>query len=146
MLWLPEITGFGEVLTAQPAGFHPGGSCPWGRCGDLPIPVADAPTPKGATALHRNLVANAFQFRHWLVGLAVGRRQACWPFQQNSRLWHASGMAVKILLGRRWSSSPIRATPPDLLNIVKYRATFFPGVPTMYAIINQNPGGAGRIV
>jgi long-chain acyl-CoA synthetase len=130
----------GEILTAQPAGSR---SAVPVRGEDVAIfqySGGTTGTPKGAVALHRNLVANALQFRHWLVGLQEGQETSLLAIPMYHVYGMVVGMAVSILLGAKMVLIPDPRNLPDLLsNIVKYRITFFPGVPTMYAIINQNP-------
>lgn len=96
--------------------------------------------PKGAVGLHRNLVANSLQFRRWLVGLEEGQETALLAIPMYHVYGMVVGMSVSILLGAKMVLIPDPRNLPDLLaNIEKYQASFFPGVPTMYALINQNP-------
>lgn len=96
--------------------------------------------PKAAVGLHRNLVANSLQFRRWLVGLEEGRETTLMAIPMYHVYGMVVGMAVSILLGAKMVLIPDPRNLPDLLgNIQKYRASFFPGVPAMYAVINRNP-------
>jgi long-chain acyl-CoA synthetase len=95
--------------------------------------------PKGAIGLHRNLVANSLQFRHWLVGLEEGRETALLAIPMYHVYGMVVGMSVSTLLGAKMVLVSDPRNLHDLLaNIEKHRASFFPGVPTMYALINQN--------
>ncbi len=51
-------------------------------------------TPKCAVGLHRNLVANVYQFRQWLVNTHEGRNRAG-RHSLLSRLWYGSGYAFR---------------------------------------------------
>jgi long-chain acyl-CoA synthetase len=97
-------------------------------------------TPKGAVALHRNLVANSLMFRHWLIGLEEGRETTLMAIPMYHVYGMVVGMSVSILLGASMVLIPDPRNLNDLLrNVETYKASFFPGVPTMYAIINQFP-------
>ena len=102
--------------------------------------------PKGAVVLHRNLVANSVMFRRWLVGLNEGEETTLMAIPMFHVYGMVVGMMVSILLGARMVLIADPRDQADLLNqIQKYQASFFPGVPTMYALINQNPDvQAGR--
>ena len=129
-----------DVLLQQPVG---------GRA-DVPVSADDAAIfqysggttgiPKGAIGLHRNLVSNSLMFRRWLVGLEEGRETTLMAIPMYHVYGMVVGMAVSILLGSKMVLIPDPRNLHDLLsNIEKYRASFFPGVPSMYAVINQNP-------
>ncbi len=97
-------------------------------------------TPKGAIGLHRNLVANSLMFRHWLVGLVDGNESTLMAIPMYHVYGMVVGMSVSILLGAKMVliSDP-RNLENLLRNIETYQTSFFPGVPTMYAMINQFP-------
>jgi long-chain acyl-CoA synthetase len=97
--------------------------------------------PKAAIATHRNLVANACQFRHWLVNTVEGQE----TFLVAIPLYHVYGMLLGMLLAIYMRSAMLLIPDPrdleDLLgSLVHYRATIYPGVPTMYHAIIQHPG------
>lgn len=97
-------------------------------------------TPKGAVGLHRNLVANSLMFRKWLVGLQEGLETSLVAIPMYHVYGMVVGMSVSVLLGARMVLIPDPRNLPELLrNIEQYKVSFFPGVPTMYAIINQFP-------
>ena len=94
---------------------------------------------KGAIALHRNLVANAMQIRSWMVNAEDGKEIILMAIP----LFHVFGMVAGMLFAIRSGCSMVMVPNPrdlkDLLtNITKYKATIFPGVPTMYNAINNN--------
>ena len=96
--------------------------------------------PKGAVAPHSALVANALMFRHWLVGLEDGQETAVIAIPMHHVYGMVVGMMVSILLGARMVLIPDPGNLPGLLAAIeKYRVSFFPGVPTLYALINRNP-------
>ncbi|MGB9800675.1 MAG: long-chain-fatty-acid--CoA ligase [Thermanaerothrix sp.] len=96
--------------------------------------------PKAAIGLHRNLVANTLQFRHWLVGLREGEEVVLAAIP----LFHVYGMVIAMSVGIALSASLVlvpdaRDTETVIYNIQKYRATLFPGVPSLYQAINRHP-------
>jgi long-chain acyl-CoA synthetase len=102
--------------------------------------------PKGAVGLHRNLVANSLMFRRWLTGLRDGQETTLMAIPLYHVYGMVVGMSVSVLLGAKMVMVPDPRNLPDLLgNIEKYQVTFFPGVPTLLALINRNPDAqAGR--
>jgi len=97
--------------------------------------------PKAAIASHRNLVANVCQFRSWLVNTVDGQE----TFLVAIPLYHVYGMVLGMLLAIYMRSAMVLIPNPrnldDLLaSLVRYRATIYPGVPTMYHAIIQHPG------
>lgn len=96
--------------------------------------------PKAAIGTHANLVANSLQFRHWLVGLHEGQESTLMAIPMYHVYGMVVGMNVSILLGAKMVLIPDPRKLDELLtNIQKYQTSFFPGVPTIYAIINQFP-------
>jgi long-chain acyl-CoA synthetase len=95
---------------------------------------------KGAVALHRNLVANALQIRSWMVAAEDGKEVTLMAIP----LFHVYGMVAGMLFSIRTGASMVMVPNPrdltDVLsNIQKFKATIFPGVPTMYNAINNHP-------
>jgi long-chain acyl-CoA synthetase len=95
--------------------------------------------PKGVMLTHRNLVANAIQIRYWLCQTSEAEAMlAVLPFS------HSYGMTaclnLGILLTARLILLPTFQTEEVLRTIARYRPTYFPGVPSMYAAINNYPG------
>lgn len=95
--------------------------------------------PKGAMLSHANLYANAQQARHWLVGVEYGRERmmGALPF------FHVFAMSVvmnlALLIGGEILMHPRFNLEAVLKDIHKKRPTLVPGVPTMFAAINQSP-------
>jgi len=97
-------------------------------------------TSKAAIALHRNLVANALQFRHWLHHAQEGIETMLMAIP----LYHVYGMVVGMLvairLGARLVMIPSPRDMDDILgSIQNYNASLFPGVPNLYQAINNHP-------
>jgi long-chain acyl-CoA synthetase len=95
---------------------------------------------KGAVATHRNLVANSIQIRHWMVSAEDGKE----VFLMAIPLFHVygmvAGMCFALYVGAAMVMVPNPRDLPDVLdNIQKYKATIFPGVPTLYNAINNHP-------
>lgn len=96
--------------------------------------------PKAAIGLHRNLVANTLQFRAWLSGMEDGKETVLLAIP----LYHVYGMVVGMSVGASMAARmvliPNPRDLPKLLNAIQtYQVSFFPGVPTLYALINQHP-------
>ncbi|HEX6305037.1 MAG TPA: long-chain fatty acid--CoA ligase [Anaerolineales bacterium] len=96
--------------------------------------------PKGAVALHRNLVANALQISRWMVDLKRGQETVLMAIP----LFHVYGMVAGMLLAIESGASMVMVPNPRdlkdvLTSIQKYKTTVFPGVPTMYNAINNHP-------
>ena len=95
---------------------------------------------KGAIALHRNLVANALQVRKWLPTAQDGKETVLMAIP----LFHVYGMVAGMLFAIHTGASMVLIPNPrdikDVLDsIQKYKASIFPGVPTQYNAINNNP-------
>ncbi len=97
-------------------------------------------TPKCAIGLHRNLVANVFQFNHWLAYTEPGAEMILVAIP----LYHVYGMVLGMNLAIKMGAGMILiSNPRDMDNLLKaaekYQATIFPGVPNLYAGINHYP-------
>jgi long-chain acyl-CoA synthetase len=95
---------------------------------------------KGAVATHRNLIANALQIREWFVTAVDGKEVVLLAIP----LFHVYGMVAGMMFGIRCGASLVMVPNPrdlkDVLNnIQKYKASVFPGVPTLYNAINNHP-------
>jgi len=119
----------------------------------LPRPVAVGPddtacllytggttgVPKGAQLLHRNLVSNA------VAGLAWSRAREAGEITIGALpLFHSYGMTSVMNMAVAGAlTMALIPDPRDLLHVMgtiqKHRATFYPGVPTMYVAINNHP-------
>ena len=96
--------------------------------------------PKAAIALHRNLVANTLQIKAWMTTLEEGNE----IFLVAIPLFHAYGMIAGLGFCIAASSTMVLVPNPRdlddvLTHIQKYKATIFPGVPTLYNAINKHP-------
>lgn len=96
--------------------------------------------PKGAVATHRNLIANSYQVRTWMVTAIDGEETVLMALP----LFHVYGMVVGMLfaicLGAGMVMIPNPRDLKDILHsIQKYKASIFPGVPTMYNAVNNHP-------
>lgn len=95
---------------------------------------------KGAVALHRHLVANTLQIFHWLTTCEEGKEMVLMAIP----LFHVYGMVAGLCFGIRAAATLVMVPNPRdmhdvLTNLVKYKATIYPGVPTMYNAINNHP-------
>jgi long-chain acyl-CoA synthetase len=95
---------------------------------------------KGAIAMHRNLVANSLQIRDWMVGAEEGKEVVLMAIP----LFHVYGMVAGMLFAISSGASMVMIPNPRdlkdvLTNIQKYKASVFPGVPTLYNAINNHP-------
>ncbi len=95
---------------------------------------------KGAIALHRNLVANSLQIRSWMTNCEEGKEVVLMAIP----LFHVYGMVAGMCFAMRAGASMVMIpNPRDLKDVLesiqKYRATVYPGVPTMYNAINVHP-------
>jgi long-chain acyl-CoA synthetase len=98
---------------------------------------------KGAIGLHRNLVANTLMIRDWLTDTAEGKE----TWLTAIPLFHSFGMIVAMSFGIMAAGELVLIPDPrdqdDLLNSInKYQPTIFPGVPSLYVAINNNPAVA----
>lgn len=96
--------------------------------------------PKAAIATHYNLVANPMQMRSWMVDAKDGQETVLMAIP----LFHVYGMVAGMLFGISTGSALVMVPNPrdveDLLsNAQKYKTTVFPGVPTLYNLINNYP-------
>jgi len=96
--------------------------------------------PKGVCLSHVNLVANSFQTRHWIPDVQFGEE----VFLAVIPLTHSYGMTtamnIPIAIGAALILLPVFELQQVLDHIKEYKPTIFPGVPSIYALINQAPG------
>jgi long-chain acyl-CoA synthetase len=95
---------------------------------------------KGAVALHRNLVANTLQILSWMPDAQKGKEVVLMAIP----LFHVYGMVAGMNFGLAAGASLVMIPNPRdlkdvLTSIQKYKASIFPGVPTMYNAINNHP-------
>jgi len=94
---------------------------------------------KGAVALHRNVVANTLQIKKWMVSLNEGSEIVLSAIPLFHVYGMVCGMNFALASGATMVMVPNARDIPDVLeNIHKYKATIFPGVPTLYNAINNN--------
>ncbi|TFH32220.1 MAG: alpha/beta fold hydrolase, partial [Anaerolineales bacterium] len=95
--------------------------------------------PKGVCLTHKNLVANALQTRHWIPDLKTGKE----VFLSVIPLTHSYGMTnamnIPIAMGATIVLLPVFELQQVLDSIKAYKPTILPGVPSIYALINQAP-------
>lgn len=97
-------------------------------------------TPKCAIGSHRNLVANVYQFSHWLVNTEMGQETVLVAIP----VYHVYGMVLGMNLAVKMGARMVLVENPrdmdNLLDTIQaYQATIFPGVPSLYAAINRYP-------
>ncbi len=93
--------------------------------------------PKGVMLSHRNLVANAIQTRAWFADLREGQEVflGMLPFSHSYGL--TACLSVAMLSGSATVLLPRFDTETVLKTIRHYHPTVFPGVPSVYAAINE---------
>lgn len=94
--------------------------------------------PKAAIGLHRNVAANVLQFSKWLTGLKKGRE----VFLTAIPLFHVYGMVIGLNVGIALASKIILVENPTDTNslvdtVENQKVSVFPGVPSLFAAINQ---------
>ena len=120
------------------------GACPITQVGPEDVAIfqysgGTTGTPKAAVGLHRNLAANALMFRRWLVGLHDGQETTVLAIPMYHVYGMVLGMSLSVLMGAKMALVANPRNLPDLLGTIeKYQATFFPGVPTLYALIHRS--------
>jgi long-chain acyl-CoA synthetase len=96
-------------------------------------------TPKAAMLRHAGLVANTLQIRAWLSDFQEGAEVMLLVLP----LFHVFGigacMSVMVQGAGTMILLPQFKTHDVLQAMSKYRATLFPGVPSMYVAINNSP-------
>ncbi|GAB4442994.1 MAG: long-chain fatty acid--CoA ligase [Anaerolineae bacterium] len=99
--------------------------------------------PKGAQLSHKNIVANAMQAAHWLSG--AGTEDGAEVMMTALPLTHCYAMTVcmnlSVFYGHRQILIPNPRDFDHLLSAINiHKPTLFPGVPTLYTRINNDPG------
>jgi long-chain acyl-CoA synthetase len=95
---------------------------------------------KAAVSSHRNLVANALQFKAWMSTLKEEQE----TFLLALPVYHIYGMVCGMLLGMALRASlvivPNPRNIPELLSAIQtWHVTYFPAAPTLYNAINNAP-------
>ncbi len=95
---------------------------------------------KGAVALHRNLVANTLQINAWNVLAEPGKEVMLLAIPMFHVYGMVAGLSSAVQMGATMVLVPNPRDIKDVLsNIEIYKATLFPGVPTLYNAINNHP-------
>jgi len=96
--------------------------------------------PKGAVAMHRNVVANTLQIKSWMPSLEPGKEVVLMGIPLFHVYGMVAGMNFAMANGASMVMVPNARDLKDVLdNISKYKATIFPGVPLLYNGINNHP-------
>lgn len=96
--------------------------------------------PKGAVAMHRNVVANTLQIKNWMPLLEPGKEVVLMGIPLFHVYGMVAGMNFAMANGASMVMVPNARDLKDVLdNISKYKATIFPGVPLLYNGINNHP-------
>jgi len=96
--------------------------------------------PKGAVAMHRNVVANTLQIKNWMPALDPGKEVVLMGIPLFHVYGMVAGMNFAMANGASMVMVPNARDLKDVLeNISKYKATIFPGVPLLYNGINNHP-------
>ena len=95
--------------------------------------------PKAAVGLHQNVAANVLQFSKWLTGLKTGEE----VFLTAIPLFHVYGMVIGFNVAIAMASKIVLVdNPGDIESLLKtidhHKASVFPGVPSLFAAINNN--------
>jgi long-chain acyl-CoA synthetase len=95
--------------------------------------------PKGVMLSHRNLVANAIQTRAWFADLREGNETflGVLPFSHSYGV--TACLNIAILSGSAVVLMPTFDAMAILKTIRRYHPTVFPGIPSVYAAINEYP-------
>ena len=96
--------------------------------------------PKGAVAMHKNVVANTLMMKAWFVTAVEGEEVVLMGIP----LFHVYGMVAGMNFGMTIGASLVmipnaRDFKDVLENISKFKATLFPGVPALYNALNNHP-------
>ncbi len=96
-------------------------------------------SPKGVCLTHHNLVSNALQIRHWVHDLEYGREVmlSVLPFLHSYGM--TTAMNVPVSMAATMVILSVFDVSQVLEHIKQYKPTLFPGVPSMYTLINQAP-------
>lgn len=96
--------------------------------------------PRGVMLSHQNLVANAFQTRHWLPATSEGSERFLCALPLSHSYGLTGTLTVPVTVGATMILKPVFNVHEVLRAIRRYRPTIFPGVPGMYVAINNFPG------
>ncbi|MEM7334984.1 MAG: AMP-binding protein, partial [Chloroflexota bacterium] len=95
--------------------------------------------PKGVALSHQNLVANTLQTRHWVPDLRYGKEVCLSVVPLLHSYGLISAMSMPIALGAKIVLLPAFDPQAVLEQIRDHNVSLFPGVPSMYMVINKMP-------
>jgi long-chain acyl-CoA synthetase len=96
--------------------------------------------PKGAVAMHKNVVADTLQIKSWMPSIEPGNEVVLMGIPLFHVYGMVAGMNFAMANGASMVMIPNARDLKDVLeNISKYKATIFPGVPALYNGINNHP-------
>jgi long-chain acyl-CoA synthetase len=96
--------------------------------------------PKGVCLTHANLVANSLQTRHWIPDIQYGEETFLGVIPLTHSYGMTTAMNIPIAIGATLVLLPVFELQQVLDHIKEYKPTIFPGVPSIYAFINQAQG------
>jgi long-chain acyl-CoA synthetase len=130
---------FQDVLAAQRTRSAPAIAIEPGDVALLQYTGGTTGTPKGAMLRHAGLVANTLQIRAWLSDF----QEAAETMLLVLPLFHVFGMGACMSVMVHGAGTMIllpQFRTHDVLHAIsKYRATLFPGVPSMYVALSNSP-------
>jgi long-chain acyl-CoA synthetase len=134
-----DVSFFRELLRAHPP-TPPGARLRPDDVALLQYTGGTTGTPRAAVLTHRNLVANSLQARAWFPRASDGRE----VFLGALPLFHVYGLTSVLLFGVAVGAEMVLIPRPRPVDIVlaaiqRFRVTLFPGVPTLYAALNDHP-------
>ncbi|MFQ5856549.1 MAG: long-chain fatty acid--CoA ligase [Anaerolineae bacterium] len=95
--------------------------------------------PKGAMLSHRNLVSNVVQGRAWNSTARIGKQRILCVLPFFHLYGQAIGMNAAISIAATMILLPRFDVDEVLHTIDRYKPTLFPGVPTIYVMVNNHP-------
>ena len=103
----------------------------------LPYTGGTTGPPKGVILTHFNIIANYTQVNAFIEQLEDGKE----TFIAYMPYYHAAGMGIGVVLATLCGYTQVIITTPDVDDIInailRYKATFFLGAPTMYEILKD---------
>jgi len=134
------VTWLSELIALAPANVSPGITIDPEGSALFQYSGGTTGTPKAAIATHRNLVANAYQMRHWLVNTYEGQETVLMAIP----LFHVYGMVCGMLYAIQLGAAMVlihepRNIPEIMRSIQEYKATVFHGVPNLFNALNGHP-------
>jgi long-chain acyl-CoA synthetase len=99
--------------------------------------------PKGVCLTHANLVANSVQTRHWIPDVRYGEEVFLGVIPLTHSYGMTTAMNIPIAIGATLVLLPVFELDQVLDHIKEFKPTVFPGVPSIYALINEAPGVRG---